>query len=77
LEPGPAVDGFGQDQRWTLARVLGLISRCFYTRQTLRGTANVLHRFGFSLRGPEHRAVERDEQAIRDVTAGGVAGGTR
>ena len=64
LDAGPAVHGFGQDQRWTLARVSDLIVRMFHTRYTLRGTANVLHRLGFSVQVPKHRAVERDEQAI-------------
>lgn len=64
LDAGPAVHGFGQDQRWTLARVSDLIGRMFHTRYTLRGTANVLHRLGFSVQVPKHRAVERDEQAI-------------
>jgi len=64
LDEGPAVHGFGEDQRWTLARVSDLIARMFHTRYTLRGTANVLHRLGFSVQVPKHRAVERDEQAI-------------
>jgi putative transposase len=64
LDAGPAVHGFGQDQRWTLVRVSDLIARMFHTRYTLRGTANVLHRLGFSVQVPKHRAVERDEQAI-------------
>ncbi|HEY2674332.1 MAG TPA: winged helix-turn-helix domain-containing protein [Rugosimonospora sp.] len=41
-----------------------LIARMFHTRYTLRGTANVLDRLGFSVQVPKHRAVERDEQAI-------------
>jgi putative transposase len=64
LDAGPAVHGFGEDQRWTLARVSDLIARMFHTRYTLRGTANVLHRLGFSVQVPKHRAVERDEEAI-------------
>ncbi|WP_432825485.1 winged helix-turn-helix domain-containing protein [Dactylosporangium sp. CA-092794] len=64
LDEGPAAHGFGEDERWTLARVSDLIARMFHTRYTLRGTANVLHRLGFSVQVPKHRAVERDEQAI-------------
>lgn len=64
LDEGPAAHGFGVDQRWTLARVSDLIARMFHTRYTLRGTANLLHRLGFSVQVPKHRAVERDEQAI-------------
>jgi transposase len=64
LDEGPAAHGFGVDQRWTLVRVSDLIARMFHIRYTLRGTANVLHRLGFSVQVPKHRAVERDEEAI-------------
>jgi transposase len=64
LEQGPAVHGFGEDQRWTLARVADLIARMFHTRYTLRGVSYLLHRMGFSPQVPAHRAIERDEQAI-------------
>jgi putative transposase len=64
LEEGPAVHGFGADQRWTLARVSDLIARMFHVRYTLCGTANILCRLGWSVQVPKHRAVERNEQAI-------------
>jgi transposase len=64
LEQGPAAHGFGEDQRWTLARVADLIARMFPTRYTLRGVSYLLHRMGFSPQVPVHRAVERDEDAI-------------
>ena|SRR6187399_2512953 len=64
LEAGPAAYGFGEDQRWTLARVADLIARLFHIRYTLRGVSYLLHRMGFSPQVPAHRAVERDEQAI-------------
>jgi putative transposase len=64
LEQGPAVHGFGEDQRWTLARVADLIARLFHIRYTLRGVSLLLHRMGFSPQVPAHRAMERDEQAI-------------
>jgi putative transposase len=64
LDEGPAVHGFGADQRWTPARVSDLIARMFHTRYTLRGTSYLLHRIGWSVQVPAHRAVERDEQAI-------------
>jgi transposase len=38
LDEGPAVHGFGADQRWTLARVRDLIARLFRVRYTVRGT---------------------------------------
>ncbi|WP_431921180.1 winged helix-turn-helix domain-containing protein [Micromonospora wenchangensis] len=64
LDEGPAAHGFGSDQRWTLARVSDLIARKFHTRYTLRGTANIMYRLGWSVQVPAHRAVERDEAAI-------------
>jgi transposase len=64
LDEGPAVHGFGADQRWTLARISDLIARMFHTRYTLRGTAYLLHRIGWSVQVPAHQAVERDEAAI-------------
>ena len=64
LEQGPAVHGYTEDQRWTLARVADLIARMFHIRYTLRGVSYLLHRMGFSPQVPAHRAVERDERAI-------------
>lgn len=64
LERGPAAHGFGEDQRWTLARVSDLIARLFHTRYTLRGVSYLLHRMGFSPQVPAHRAIERDERAV-------------
>lgn len=64
LDAGPAVYGWDEDQRWTLARVTTLIGRLFHVRYTLRGTSYLLHRIGFSPQVPAHRAVERDEKAI-------------
>ncbi|MER7471692.1 winged helix-turn-helix domain-containing protein [Micromonospora sp. NPDC000018] len=64
LEQGPAAHGFGDDQRWTLARVSDLIARLFHTRYTLRGTSYLLQRIGWSVQVPKHRPVERDEGAV-------------
>jgi putative transposase len=44
--------------------VSDLIARLFHIRYTLRGTANILYRLGWSVQVPKHRAVERDEAAI-------------
>ncbi|WP_432907488.1 helix-turn-helix domain-containing protein [Micromonospora matsumotoense] len=33
-------------------------------RYTLRGTANIMYRLGWSVQVPQHRSVERDEAAI-------------
>ncbi len=64
LEAGPAMWGWDEDQRWTLARVTTLIGRLFHVRYTLRGTSYLLHRLGFTPQVPVHRAAERDEAAI-------------
>ena len=77
LEGGPAAWGWGEDQRWTLARVTGLTGRLFHVRYTLRGTSYLLHRIGFTPQVPVHRAAERDEDAItawRAVTWAKVRG---
>jgi len=77
LQAGPAVWGWNEDQRWTLARAAALIARLFHVRYTLRGTSLLLHRLGFSPQVPVHRAVERDEDAIaawRAVTWAKVRG---
>ena len=77
LEGGPAAWGWGEDQRWTLARVTTLIGRLFHVRYTVRGTSYLLHRIGFTPQVPVHRAVERDEAKIaawRAVTWAKVRG---
>src|SRR5512142_816544 len=77
LQAGPAVWGWNEDQRWTLARAAAAIVRLFHVRYTLRGTSLLLHRMGFSPRVPVHRAAERDEDAIaawRAVTWAKVRG---
>ena len=77
LDGGPAAWGWGEDQRWTLARVTTLIGRLFHVRYTLRGTSYLLHRIGFTPQVPVHRAAERDEDAItawRAVTWAKVRG---
>ena len=64
LNSGPAAWGWGQDQRWTLARVTTLIGRLFHVRYTLRGASYLLHRLGYTPQVPVHRAAERNEAAI-------------
>jgi transposase len=64
LDAGPAAHGFGPDQRWTLARVSELIARLFGIRYTLRGTAYLLHRMGWSVQVPARRPVQRDGAAV-------------
>ncbi|MFI0797185.1 winged helix-turn-helix domain-containing protein [Micromonospora rubida] len=64
LDEGPAAYGFGDDQRWTLARVSDLIARLFRTRYTLVVPRTLLHRIGWSVQVPRRRPVERDEAAV-------------
>ncbi|MET9839538.1 winged helix-turn-helix domain-containing protein [Streptomyces virginiae] len=65
LEAAPAAHGWSEDQRWTLARVAELIHRLFGYRHTPRGVWYLLHRLGWSPQVPAHRAVERDERAVK------------
>jgi transposase len=69
LDAGPAVYGWDEDQRWTLARVAELIQRLFRVCYTLRGVSYLLHRNGFTPQVPAHRAIERDEAAIAEWRA--------
>jgi transposase len=69
LEAGPAVWGWSEDQRWTLARVTTLMGRLFHVRYTLRGTSYLLHRIGFTPQVPVHRAAERNEAAVAEWQA--------
>jgi|SRR5215468_4390210 len=69
LEAGPAAFGWGEDQRWTLARAAALATRLFGVACTLRGMSYLLHRLGFTPQVPVHRAVERDEAAIAEWRA--------
>jgi transposase len=64
LDAGPAVHGWDEDQRWTLARVTGLVRRHFRVEYTLAGMDVLLHRIGWSVQVPARRAAERDEERI-------------
>lgn len=77
LGGGPAAWGWGEDQRWTLARVATLIARLFHVQYTVRGTSYLLHRLGYAPQVPIHWAAERDEQVIaawRTATWGKLRG---
>jgi len=69
LDAGPAAYRWGEDQRWTLARVADLIQRLFHVSYTLRGVSYLLHRNGFTPQVPAHRAIERDDAAIAEWRA--------
>lgn len=63
LDAGAGAAGFA-DQRWTLARVAKVIGRRFHVRYSLKGVSLLLHRMGWTVQVPKHRAAERDEAAI-------------
>ena len=64
LRRGPAAHGWITDQRWTLRRIAELIRELFGVSYTLRGLDYLLHRLGWSVQVPVHRAAERDEEEI-------------
>jgi transposase len=64
LEQGPAVHGWSEDQRWTLARICRLAQEMFTVGYTPKGMSLLLKRNGWSVQVPAVRAVERDEAAI-------------
>jgi putative transposase len=64
LDLGPAAAGYGQDQRWTLARVAALAGLMFKVRVSVTTAWEAMRRIGYSPQTPTHRAIERDERAI-------------
>ncbi len=63
LDDGPAACGY-DDQCWTLARITDLVWQRFGVEYTLAGMDVLLHRAGWSVQVPAHRAAERDEEGI-------------
>jgi transposase len=64
LELGPAAAGYGEDQRWTLVRVVALIATMFHLRVGVTTAWQAMRRLGYTAQMPTFRASERDEQAI-------------
>jgi putative transposase len=64
LQLGPAAAGYGEDQRWTLARVVALIATMFHLRVGITTAWQAMRRLGYTAQLPIHRAIERDEAAI-------------
>ena len=64
LDAGPAVQGWDEDQCWTLARITGVVHGRFGVEYTLAGMDLLLHRIGWSVQVPARRAAERDEARI-------------
>ncbi|MER6950418.1 winged helix-turn-helix domain-containing protein [Nonomuraea sp. NPDC000554] len=56
LNRGPLAHGFGDDQRWTLARVKTLIGKLFHIGYTIEGVGKLLRRHGWSVQVPVQRA---------------------
>ena len=77
LEGGPAAWGWGEDQRWTLARVATLIGRLFHVRYTLRGTSYLLHRIGLHPAGPGAPGRGARRGRDRRLAGGDLGEGTR
>ena len=64
LDAGPAVAGWQEDQRWTLARIAQVIRERFGVSYTPAWVSVLLHRQGWSVQVPPRQAGERDEAAI-------------
>jgi transposase len=64
LDAGPAVQGWDEDQCWTLARITEVVRRRFGVDYTLAGMDLLLHRIGWSVQVPARRAAERNEAVI-------------
>ena len=64
LELGPAAAGYGEDQRWTLVRVVALIATTFHLRVGITTAWQAMRRLGYTAQMPTFRASERDERAI-------------
>jgi transposase len=65
LERGAGSFGF-RGEFWTGARVAEVIRRCFGVAYSARHAARLLIESGHSCQKPERRALQRDEEAIRD-----------
>lgn len=61
---GPAAAGYGEDQRWTLVRIVALIATMFHIRVSVTTAWQAMQRLGYTAQLPIHRAIERDEAAI-------------
>ncbi|MFE2986426.1 winged helix-turn-helix domain-containing protein [Streptomyces sp. NPDC059262] len=62
LDAGPAAAGWS-DQCWALARIAEVVRRRG-VEYTLAGLDLLLHRIGWSVQVPSHKATERDEVKI-------------
>lgn len=65
LLKGAAAAGFPTDL-WTCPRVAQLIRRRFAVDYHVDHVGRLLHALGWSPQKPQRRAIERDEQAIRE-----------
>lgn len=65
LLASPTAHGFGTEL-WTLKRVRVLIERMFGVSYSEVHVWRLLGQLGFSNQKPERRAIERDEEAVRE-----------
>jgi putative transposase len=72
LEHGPAAAGYGEEQRWTLIRVVALIATLFHLRISVTTAWQAMRQLGYTAQLPIHRAAERDEAAM--PRGGGING---
>jgi transposase len=72
LKGGPKSLGYATGL-WTLARVRKLIEQQYGVRYNPSQVWRILRKLNWSCQRPSGRALERDEQAIRALEAGGVA----
>jgi transposase len=77
LDAGPAVHGWDEDQRWTLARVTDLVRRRFGVEYTLAGMDPLLHRIGWSVQVPVRPRRRAGRGGDHRLAGGDLAGGKR
>jgi transposase len=59
LDQGPAAAGYGEDQRWTLARIAALIATMFHLRVGITTVWQAMRRLGYTAQLPTYRAIAR------------------
>ncbi|GIE28711.1 hypothetical protein Ait01nite_017560 [Actinoplanes italicus] len=77
LEQGPAAAGYGEDQRWTLARVVALIATMFYLRVSVTTAWQAMQRAGLYPAAADPSRDRAGRGRDRPVAAVSVAGGKR
>jgi transposase len=65
LLKGPLSNGYRNDL-WTTRRIVQVIERRMGIHYHYNHVGKLLHRLGWSHQKPERRAIERDEEAIKE-----------